>query len=49
MSQIKRKGGAEKIREKKQQLLVDSAKSSQNIKSIFSNQKILTHETKQGK
>lgn len=42
MSNIKRKGGAEKLREKKQKLLVESAKSCKNITTLFSNQKCLS-------
>jgi len=40
MSDNKRKGGAQKLREKKQKLLADSAKSCQNIRSIMSNQNV---------
>lgn len=47
MSFNKPKSGAEKLREKKQKLLFDSAKSSQNIRSLFFNKNI--HGAKQGK
>jgi len=40
MSDNKRKGGAQKLKEKKQNLLADSAKSCQNIRSIMSNQNV---------
>jgi len=41
MSDNKRKDGAQKLREKKQKLLADSAKSCQNIRSIImSNQNV---------